>query len=84
MNTAIPRCLSAFKFKDVKFYLFTKKKPAGVLVETNYNSIINAYFNASNPIRIVIHGYLTDVNGPVIQRISKSYLSRGEFNVVRS
>lgn len=68
--------------QDVFFWLYTQKNPTGLKVTRDVNSIQSSTFNSSVPVRIVIHGWFNNQNTAEIVNIRKSYLIRGNFNVV--
>ena len=69
--------------RDVGFYLYTQANPAvGQVITGTTASISGSNFNAVNPTRFIIHGYMNNNTSPVNTELTSAYLSRGNFNVV--
>lgn len=66
--------------RDVHFLLYTKQNENGVNVSTS--NIAETTYNAANPTRFVIHGFLGGPYDAVNTEITQAYLKKGDFNVV--
>lgn len=70
--------------RDVFYWLYTQKSQNGVKITPNLSSVNGSTFNSSVPLRIIIHGFLSNQNSEDIVKVRKAYLQRGNFNVVSS
>lgn len=66
--------------RDVHFLLHTRQNQDGVNVSVS--NISHTSFNAENPTRFIIHGYLNGPDSAVNTEITRAYLEKGDFNVV--
>lgn len=66
--------------RDVFFVLYTNENRAGQNIFID--DIDNTTFNKSNPVRVVIHGYMNNLSSPMNVRTTKAYLDEGNYNVV--
>lgn len=68
---------------DVTFYLYTKKNPTeGKEITADKASIEDSHFDKSHGTRFVIHGWGGRYTDGMNTRITKAWLSRGDFNVI--
>ncbi|XP_054726873.1 phospholipase A1 VesT1.02-like [Anastrepha obliqua] len=67
----------------VSYYLYTSKNPttAQKISATN-TSISESNFDASNPTRILIHGWLQGYKASMNTEIRDAWLSRGDYNII--
>lgn len=67
---------------DVFYLLHTRNNPLGVRIGMNANEIRGSTFNAANPTRFIIHGWLNNKTANVNVLTTEAYLRRGNFNVI--
>lgn len=70
--------------KETYFYLFTRKNPVdGQKLELdNPESITNSNFDASKPIKVIIHGFMASKDSPVNKNVAAAYLANFDVNVI--
>ena len=69
--------------RDVFFMLYTSSNPTlGQKIANSTSSISGTNFNAVNPTRFIIHGWMNNYTSAVNTEITSAYLSRGNFNLV--
>lgn len=71
--------------KEVTFFLFTKRNPKTwqqVLVDGSGSNLGRTNFNASNPTKIVVHGYDSDMELSYLVDVRNEYLKRYDYNVI--
>ncbi|TDG38723.1 hypothetical protein AWZ03_014855 [Drosophila navojoa] len=63
--------------------MFTLSNPTeGTKITASSNSIKNSNFNANNPTRFIIHGWLQDGSSDMNTNIRDALLSNGDYNVI--
>ncbi|XP_002137241.2 phospholipase A1 VesT1.02-like [Drosophila pseudoobscura] len=68
---------------DVSFYLYTKSNPTdGKEIKAKASSVDASHFNKDHGIRFVIHGWTGRYTDDMNTRITKSWLSKGDYNVI--
>ncbi|KAH8306413.1 hypothetical protein KR018_010771, partial [Drosophila ironensis] len=66
----------------VSFYLFTKSSPnIGTKIEPKGYSVASSRYNRKHPTRFVIHGWTQNYASSMNTRITKAWLSTGDYNV---
>ncbi|KAH8417465.1 hypothetical protein KR222_000500, partial [Zaprionus bogoriensis] len=74
---------SAPSSNAVSFYLFTRSNPTvGKKIEAEDSSISDSHFNKNHGTRFVIHGWNGRHTDSMNTRITKAWLSRGDYNVI--
>ncbi|XP_034665228.1 phospholipase A1 VesT1.02-like isoform X3 [Drosophila subobscura] len=67
----------------VKFYLYTRSNPTdGKEIKSTASSIGGSHFNKDHGTRFVIHGWTQSAQDDMNTRITKAWLSRGDYNVI--
>ncbi|XP_022213061.2 LOW QUALITY PROTEIN: phospholipase A1-like [Drosophila obscura] len=67
----------------VNFYLYTKSNPTSRQeISSDASSIDGSHFNRNHGTRFVIHGWTQSANDDMNTRITKAWLSRGDYNVI--
>ncbi|XP_036341833.1 LOW QUALITY PROTEIN: phospholipase A1-like [Rhagoletis pomonella] len=67
----------------VTFYLYTNQNPTKKQkITATATSIGNSDFDASNPTRFVIHGWLQSYSADMNDHIRSAWLARGKYNVI--
>ncbi|XP_022212968.2 phospholipase A1-like [Drosophila obscura] len=67
----------------VNFYLYTRSNPTdGKEIKSKASSIDDSHFNKDHGTRFVIHGWTQGANDDMNTRITKAWLSRGDYNVI--
>ncbi|XP_051862817.1 LOW QUALITY PROTEIN: phospholipase A1-like [Drosophila albomicans] len=67
----------------VNFYLYTKSNPTdGKKIEAKEASIRDSHFNKDHPTRFVIHGWTQSHSDSMNTRITKAWLSKGDYNII--
>ncbi|XP_017846768.1 phospholipase A1 VesT1.02-like [Drosophila busckii] len=68
---------------EVSFYLYTKSNPSkGQHITATHSSISGSHFNKKHGTRFVIHGWNGQASDSMNTRITKAWLSRGDYNVI--
>lgn len=69
---------------NVLFFLFTRKNPEhGQKLEIDsLESVTQSNFNATNPTRIIIHGWQNHKASPVNVLIRNAYLTKSDYNII--
>ena len=68
--------------RDVGFYLYTTNNPTvGRKITNSTSSVSSSNFNAANPTRFIVHGWMKNYTSEFNQELTAAYLSRGNFNV---
>ncbi|XP_017038971.1 pancreatic triacylglycerol lipase [Drosophila ficusphila] len=68
---------------DVSFYLYTKQNPTnGKEIWSDASSIHDSHFNKNHGTRFVIHGWKGKYTDSMNVKITKAWLSKGEYNVI--
>jgi Lipase len=68
---------------DVFFTLFTRSNPLdGQVIGFDLSSIASSNWNPSHNVRILVHGWLNNVNAPENPRATADFLRRGDYNVI--
>ncbi|XP_057664825.1 pancreatic lipase-related protein 2-like [Diorhabda carinulata] len=74
------------KMLDTKFYLFTRStdlaKPEILFYDDGGESLKRSSFNLSNPLKVIVHGYVSKWNEKGSLIIMKSYLKMFDYNVI--
>ncbi|XP_056633738.1 pancreatic lipase-related protein 2-like [Diorhabda sublineata] len=74
------------KMLDTKFYLFTRStdlaKPEILFYDDGGESLKISSFNLSNPLKVIVHGYVSKWNEKGSLIIMKSYLKMFDYNVI--
>ncbi|XP_058117306.1 lipase member H-like [Anopheles ziemanni] len=68
-----------------RFLLWTQQTKAGEREELrldDLNALKNTTFNARNPTRILIHGWLSDWTVESVDGLAKAYIAKGAYNVI--
>ncbi|XP_065073475.1 pancreatic lipase-related protein 2-like [Ochlerotatus camptorhynchus] len=70
--------------QDTHFYLYTRSMPEypQIIANNDYDSVMYSKFNASDPTRIVIHGWGGSLNSQINGHIRTQLFNVGEFNVI--
>uniref|UniRef100_A0A336LD43 CSON003614 protein n=1 Tax=Culicoides sonorensis TaxID=179676 RepID=A0A336LD43_CULSO len=70
--------------RDCKFLLYTRLNPTEpqLLLLNDVDGLKNSFFNAKNPVRLLIHGWLDNGYGELGELGRKAYLQNGQFNVI--
>ena len=71
--------------KEVTFFLFTKRNPKAwqqIFVDGSGSNLGRTNFNASNPTKIVVHGYDSDMELSYLVDVRNEYLKRYDYNVI--
>ncbi|XP_043681972.1 uncharacterized protein LOC122635628 isoform X1 [Vespula pensylvanica] len=70
---------------EVTFFLYTRDNPFKgqriVVTETDSNLDVT-YFNSSNPTKIIVHGYNSDMQMSSLVEVKDEYLKKGEYNLI--
>ncbi|KAH3782722.1 hypothetical protein DPMN_160641 [Dreissena polymorpha] len=68
----------------VKVYLWTRENPeiASQLFYDNTQSIADSNFDASRPTKILIHGFMSSKDEPVIANLSVALIKQGDYNII--
>ncbi|XP_017144351.1 phospholipase A1-like [Drosophila miranda] len=67
----------------VSFYLYTKSNPTdGKEIKAKASSVDASHFNKDHGTRFVIHGWTGRYTDDMNTRITKSWLSKGDYNVI--
>ncbi|CAD6994699.1 unnamed protein product [Ceratitis capitata] len=67
----------------VNFYLYTSKNPSTAQqISETAKSILNSNFNADNPTKVLIHGWLQSYTASMNKNIRDAWLSRGDYNII--
>ncbi|KAH8382420.1 hypothetical protein KR009_003385, partial [Drosophila setifemur] len=67
----------------VTFYLYTKSNPTnGQKIEAKSSSIDGSHFNRDHATRFVIHGWTQKYSDDMNTRITRSWLSKGDYNII--
>lgn len=66
--------------RDVLFLLYTNRNSGGVYV--SMSNIASTTYDSANPIRFIIHGFLEGPRDEICTKITRAYLTKGDFNVV--
>ncbi|XP_004536577.1 phospholipase A1 [Ceratitis capitata] len=73
----------AFSLSPVDYYLYTKSNPyVAQKITANQKSISSSNFNATNPTRLLIHGWTQDYKADMNTLIRDAWLSRGDYNII--
>lgn len=69
---------------DIYFRLYTSDNPttAQTITLTNPNTLTTSNFNASNPTKVIIHGWNNNGNSPLNVWIRDAFLQIGSYNVI--
>ncbi|KAH8306417.1 hypothetical protein KR018_010788, partial [Drosophila ironensis] len=68
---------------DVTFYLYTRNNPTeGKEIKAEKASIEDSHFNKEHGTRFVIHGWKGRYTDSMNVKITKAWLSRGDYNVI--
>lgn len=72
--------------KDVKFWLFTQSNPDErqfVHVEDTWekSNLSSSFYNPMFPVKIIIHGYNSDMELTPLIDMKQEYLQRGNYNL---
>jgi len=69
---------------DVVFHLYTQQNPkvSQIIRIDDANSLKASNFNPALPTRILVHGWIYDINLFFIQEGKDEYLKKGKFNVI--
>lgn len=72
--------------KDVKFYLFTPENPderEAIHVEDTWeqSNLSSSHYNPMYPVKIIIHGYNSDMELTPLIDMKQEYLKRGSYNL---
>lgn len=70
-------------FEDVVFHLYTPQNPVSsqTIRVDSAEDLVNSFFRASRPTRILVHGWTRDLSDPLIQTGVYEYLRKGSYNV---
>lgn len=70
---------------EVTFFLYTRDNPFKgqriVVTDTDSNLDVT-YFNSSNPTKIIVHGYNSDMQMSSLVEVKDEYLKKGEYNLI--
>ncbi|KAL7727934.1 hypothetical protein ACLKA6_019495 [Drosophila palustris] len=67
----------------VSFYLYTKSNPTnGQEISSKGSSVAQSHFNKNHPTRFVIHGWTQSYTDSMNTRITKAWLSKGDYNII--
>jgi pancreatic triacylglycerol lipase len=68
----------------ITYKLFTRQNPSvgQYIFYSNPQSLMMSYFNNAKPTRLIIHGAGQNGNSPINTVLTKSYLTRDDFNVI--
>ncbi|KAG5672355.1 hypothetical protein PVAND_002488 [Polypedilum vanderplanki] len=68
----------------ITYKLFTRQNPliGQYIFYSNPKSLMRSYFNNARPTRMIIHGVGQNENSSMNIILTKSYLTRGDFNVI--
>lgn len=71
---------------DVKFYLFTSSNPEDrqrIHVDDTWekSNISTSYYDPKFPVKVIIHGYNSDMQLTPLIDMKKEYLHRGQYNL---
>ncbi|BFF92645.1 phospholipase A1-like [Drosophila madeirensis] len=68
---------------DVRFYLYTRSNPTdGKEIKAEASSVDDSHFDKDHGTRFVIHGWNGRYTDDMNTRITKSWLSKGDYNVI--
>lgn len=68
---------------DTAFLLFTRSNPTvAQRITWTENSVSNSNFNPAHPVRVLIHGFNSGPSSGVNLAPTRTYLQRGDFNVI--
>lgn len=68
----------------VNLFLYTKlskDNPKAIIINES-EVILDANFNGTKPTKFIIHGFQSNKNSEVIQKIKDAYLQKYDFNVI--
>ncbi|XP_043794462.1 uncharacterized protein LOC122715930 [Apis laboriosa] len=71
--------------KEVTFFLYTKRNPKTwqrISVDGSGSNLRRTNFNGSNPTKIVVHGYDSDMELSYLVDVRDEYLKRYDYNVI--
>ncbi|XP_045775464.1 pancreatic triacylglycerol lipase-like isoform X1 [Maniola jurtina] len=66
------------------YYLYTRRNPTSAqnLVNNNVNSITSSNFNARNPIVVIVHGWLDNMDASFNGAVRGAYLRKTDVNLI--
>lgn len=72
--------------KDVKFFLFTQSNPderQPIHIENNWenSNLSTSFYDARFPVKIIVHGYNSDMQLTPLIDMKGEYLQRGKYNL---
>lgn len=72
--------------KDVKFWLFTQSNPddrQAVYVDDSWekSNLSSSFYDPNFPVKIIIHGYNSDMQLTPLIDMKQEYLQRGKYNL---
>lgn len=71
--------------KEVTFFLYTQRNPEEgqeILVNAKSSNLQNTEFVPSNPTKIVVHGYDSDMQLSYLVEVRREYLKNYDYNVI--
>ncbi|XP_011213841.2 phospholipase A1 [Bactrocera dorsalis] len=67
----------------VNYYLYTEKNPTTPQkITVTAETVLNSNFNASNPTKFLIHGWLQSYKANMNKNIRDAWLSNGDYNII--
>lgn len=70
--------------KDVDFVLESKKGKNHLIKLHNQDSLKKSGFDHNKPTRIIIHGFLQDIDSPMYNEIPSKYAKHYNMNAIKS
>ncbi|CAB3223697.1 unnamed protein product [Arctia plantaginis] len=83
--TAIPNDTRGLIFGDAYYYLYTRlnAEPEELHIPNDSDQIFTSqYFNSSNLVKVITHGWLTNMNATWLQDMKNEFLSNNDYNVI--
>ncbi|XP_023034213.1 phospholipase A1 isoform X1 [Drosophila willistoni] len=72
-----------FDFNPVNYYLYTNADPLdGKKLNLSLASLVSSPYKKGSPTIFVIHGWTGAYDQPIIYKIIKAWLGRGDFNLI--
>ncbi|CAG9578820.1 unnamed protein product [Danaus chrysippus] len=81
----IPQDTTEMLLGDTYFYLYTRRNPMNpepLEIPEGNSLLTSTYFNKSNDIRVITHGWITRENVTWLQNMKNSFLKEYELNVI--
>ncbi|CAK1544570.1 unnamed protein product [Leptosia nina] len=70
--------------EDNQYWLYTRQNPQShqLLIPNDVASVRNSNFNASLPIKVIVHGWISSGTSEINPMIRDAYLQIGDFNII--